>query len=480
MPFIRRSHLLPVLSLAAALGAAAVSVAADAAAALPSEVYLLPRDSAVVFAADVRGFFASRLWAQVGTGELGAAAGLDAEKAAEMARQARDEFTRGMAEMEAEMGFRADRDVDWIVFAVRESAPPPKAVAVFSGRFDAARVLSAAEAAQAKGGRTVSKKHVGRVTVLSSRKGDEDGFALAVADPGHFVIGDEPLVEAVLADLEAGRRPLQSNQDLAPRLSAFKPGGGVYLLAGTALMRTAEQRGTPPFPLPRSIALSVSFETGGELVGEMASPEDAQRAATTLQSQIDTFKALLAQETTDPQKALAAHMISGLAVAAEGTALRLSGAPGVFDVGVVAAIAIPSMLRARVSANEAAAIGDVRSVISAQAAYQAAGGGFYGDIGCLPAPSSCLKGYAGGRFLDPEMAALEVKGGYKRAFHPGPRGARARTLRSFAYTAVPVEPGRTGVRSFCGDSSGAVRFDPRGADIQPVGGVCPATLEPMN
>jgi hypothetical protein len=151
----------------------------------------------------------------------------------------------------------------------------------------------------------------------------------------------------------------------------------------------------------------------------------------------------------------------------------------VFDLGALAALAIPGMLRARVSANEASAIGDVRTVISAQAAYQSASRGDYGEIACLSAPSTCLAGYSGPRFLDPALAALEVKGGYKRAFHPGPRGTRARTLRAFAYTAVPVRPGHTGVRSFCGEGSGAIRFDPTGADIEPVNGACPATLDEL-
>ena len=44
-------------------------------------------------------------------------------------------------------------------------------------------------------------------------------------------------------------------------------------------------------------------------------------------------------------------------------------------IGIIAAIAIPSLLRARVSANESATIGDIRTVISAQAAYQSSNGG---------------------------------------------------------------------------------------------------------
>src|SRR5215467_8872483 len=46
-------------------------------------------------------------------------------------------------------------------------------------------------------------------------------------------------------------------------------------------------------------------------------------------------------------------------------------------IGIIAAIAIPSLLRARVSANESATIGDIRTVISAEAAYQSSNGGFY-------------------------------------------------------------------------------------------------------
>ena len=50
---------------------------------------------------------------------------------------------------------------------------------------------------------------------------------------------------------------------------------------------------------------------------------------------------------------------------------------------------------------------------------------------------------------------------------------------AFAYTATPLEPGKTGVRSFCGDSSGLVCSDPKGAAILPVAGACPRTCAPL-
>ena len=64
-------------------------------------------------------------------------------------------------------------------------------------------------------------------------------------------------------------------------------------------------------------------------------------------------------------------------------------------IGIIAAIAIPSLLRARASANESAAIGDVRTIISAEAAFEARAGN-YGTPECLAAPTrpGCLVGYA--------------------------------------------------------------------------------------
>ena len=76
-------------------------------------------------------------------------------------------------------------------------------------------------------------------------------------------------------------------------------------------------------------------------------------------------------------------------------------------IGIIAAIAIPSLLRARVSANEAGAIGDSRTVVSGEAAYQSANSGFYGAISCLSLPSSCIVGYSNSALIPhPVLAPL--------------------------------------------------------------------------
>jgi type IV pilus assembly protein PilA len=138
-------------------------------------------------------------------------------------------------------------------------------------------------------------------------------------------------------------------------------------------------------------------------------------------------------------------------------------------IGIIAAIAIPSLLRARVSANESATIGDIRTVISGEAAYQSANGGWYDRISCLNAP--CIPNYPANAptFLDSNIAALRSKSGYDRSFANGPTPAAVNTaissatsLSSYGYTAVPVTQGQTGVRGFGGDSSGVLCFSTSG------------------
>src|ERR1700675_4026574 len=87
-------------------------------------------------------------------------------------------------------------------------------------------------------------------------------------------------------------------------------------------------------------------------------------------------------------------------------------------IGIIAAIAIPSLLRARVTANEAATIGDIRSVISAEAAYHGAAGRFYGTVTCMLAPTGpgCIPSYppAAPTFIDSLIGSMVAKSGYSR------------------------------------------------------------------
>jgi type IV pilus assembly protein PilA len=132
-------------------------------------------------------------------------------------------------------------------------------------------------------------------------------------------------------------------------------------------------------------------------------------------------------------------------------------------IGIIAAIAIPSLLRARISANESGMIGDIRTVISAEAAFQSANSGFYGTMSCLGTAanvSACIIGYpnTGPTFLDETIVSLGTKSGYTRTFQPiaATTGTdSAGDLAGFCYAGTPASA-QGGVRSFGGDASGVV------------------------
>jgi len=133
-------------------------------------------------------------------------------------------------------------------------------------------------------------------------------------------------------------------------------------------------------------------------------------------------------------------------------------------IGIIAAIAIPSLLRARVSANEAAVQGDIRTIISSQAAYESASqsNGYAPALTCLSTPNlaGCIPNYpaTAPTFIDASLATAEGvgngKSGFERTYFPG--AALGTGVAQYCYLTQPITLNRTGVRSFAGDDSGVI------------------------
>ena len=149
-------------------------------------------------------------------------------------------------------------------------------------------------------------------------------------------------------------------------------------------------------------------------------------------------------------------------------------------IGIIAAIAIPSLLRARVSANESATIGDIRTVISAQSAYQSSNGGWYdANLTCLTSPAGCIPSYpsAAPTFLDSQLTTTaQPKSGYSRSFEPAALAPAAATISksstgNWVYHATPTTQNQTGVRGFAGEAGGRICFTPQGAVVKSAAGV---------
>ena len=94
-------------------------------------------------------------------------------------------------------------------------------------------------------------------------------------------------------------------------------------------------------------------------------------------------------------------------------------------IGIIAAIAVPGLLRARVAGAEASAIGSVRAVNSAQAIYAAScGGGFYSPSLTNLATPPTITGGEG--FIGPDLGNdPALKSGYSVALTAGPAAAGA-------------------------------------------------------
>jgi prepilin-type N-terminal cleavage/methylation domain-containing protein len=141
---------------------------------------------------------------------------------------------------------------------------------------------------------------------------------------------------------------------------------------------------------------------------------------------------------------------------------------------IIAAIAIPNLLRARISANEASAVGSMRTIVTGEISYASAGWlnagvpiGFSAngaDLGGTPpcnpptATTTCI--------IDPALAAAfnaaTPKSGYVFTYAPS-KGAGGNTNVDFALNGDPSIVGQTGNRHFFADQSGVIRGNPTAA-----------------
>ena len=150
-------------------------------------------------------------------------------------------------------------------------------------------------------------------------------------------------------------------------------------------------------------------------------------------------------------------------------------------IGIIAAIAIPSLLRARVSANEAQAIGDTRSLISAEMTYASANGGFFSDVVnlCRNGGNCAGIGIPNYPLVAPEFLGGDLgrtspylKSGYNRTWAVAvavsggvPTTLDPNSVLDYCYASTPASLGLTGGRAFGGGASGALYVDPTGTAI---------------
>jgi type IV pilus assembly protein PilA len=149
-----------------------------------------------------------------------------------------------------------------------------------------------------------------------------------------------------------------------------------------------------------------------------------------------------------------AGRLTGEGIAMAGLVLGYMGLAVIPFILIIAAIAIPNLLRARMAANESSAAGGVRTILVAEIAYTSAHpqAGYTCKLSDLESAglndARLLSGQRSGYTFELLGCGADVEGGPNSKF------------RVLAY---PVNPQTTGTRVFCSDESGILKMDASGS-----------------
>src|SRR5581483_10269044 len=152
---------------------------------------------------------------------------------------------------------------------------------------------------------------------------------------------------------------------------------------------------------------------------------------------------------------------------------------------IIAAIAIPNLLRARMAANESSAVASVRTITTGEVTYQTA----YPTVGYAPAlvnlggalGAACVPSSTTGCLIDSVLAnngnpAGSGKSGY--SFTTGAGTVTAGVATGYTILAKPLTINQTGIRAFCAEEDAVVRVDPAGVCSNTEAGIL--TFNPLN
>jgi type IV pilus assembly protein PilA len=152
---------------------------------------------------------------------------------------------------------------------------------------------------------------------------------------------------------------------------------------------------------------------------------------------------------------------------------------------IIAAIAIPNLLRARMAANESSAVNSVRTVTTGEITYQST----YPTVGYAPAlvnlggplGAACVPSQTTACVIDSVLAnngnpAGSGKSGYK--FTTGAGTEAGSVFIGYAVVGAPITINTTGIRAFCADEDAVIRVDPAGVCSNTEAGI--PTFNPLN
>jgi len=136
---------------------------------------------------------------------------------------------------------------------------------------------------------------------------------------------------------------------------------------------------------------------------------------------------------------------------------------------IIAAIAIPNLLRSKMAANQASAVGAIRTIVTSQVTYESTyNDGFAPSLAALGGTTPCTASSTSACLVDPVLTT-GIKSGYN--FESAANGTNNVNFETDAY---PSSIGTTGNDSYCSDQTGVIRYNTTGATIGDAAGACAA------
>ncbi|MGD1210950.1 MAG: prepilin-type N-terminal cleavage/methylation domain-containing protein [Candidatus Acidiferrales bacterium] len=137
---------------------------------------------------------------------------------------------------------------------------------------------------------------------------------------------------------------------------------------------------------------------------------------------------------------------------------------------IIAAIAVPNLLRSRIAANEASAVANLRTLTTAAEAYSTTYADGYPPSAAVLGGTGSTPSCNGALVVDNTIALPPgQKSGYTFTYTgedgnvPLAAGCAAQGFNGFLATAVPINTGITGIRSFCSTEPGEISYDETGS-----------------
>jgi prepilin-type N-terminal cleavage/methylation domain-containing protein len=129
---------------------------------------------------------------------------------------------------------------------------------------------------------------------------------------------------------------------------------------------------------------------------------------------------------------------------------------------IIAAIAIPNLLNARMAAYEASAVQSIKTINTAEITYNSSYPtvGYAPTLAVLGGVSPCTPSSTTACLIDNILAS-----GTKAGYNFTAIGSGGPPASSYYATAVPITVNRTGTRSFCSFEDAVIRVQPSGSAI---------------